>query len=315
MVEGKNRFILPIAFIIAGVAIALYAVLRIMGTIGGPLSAFDLVPVFDGRFSADLITIMAIVLPIYVIEFILLSVPVAAIMILLNKLYRAKSYTQSVIPVGDRFGASRIIRRALLPSVFALSFSEIILSLFPDYIFAIPEYPAEVAYTTIVRTVEPLLWFMGALVALAFAIPIYAPTWLLNDSGIVTHLKRDELEMRRCPDTEGVGKWFSQYLSGFAILSYPVATAHKFIIVLPSLILSRGGTIGLDYIIESLVWIVGLPLLVMAFILPIIIINELVISRTSSIMKGFSRRLGASDLRLEDVEPASLRDDTQQYSQ
>ncbi|MHA2300927.1 MAG: hypothetical protein ACXACD_08220, partial [Candidatus Thorarchaeota archaeon] len=189
------------------------------------------------------------------------------------------------------------------------------LRLFPSNIIAVPEYPTEVAYTAIVRTVEPVLWLLGALIAVAVAVPIYSPTWLLNDSGIVSHLKKNELEMRRCPDTEGVGKWFSQYLTGFAILSYPVAVASKFIIVLPSLILERGGTIGLDYIIESLVWIVGLPLLVMAFILPVIVMNELALSKTSPIMQGVARGLGASDLRLEDVEPAVLQDDTQQYSQ
>jgi hypothetical protein len=199
-----------------------------------------------------------------------------------------------------------------MPALFGLSFSEIALRLIPFNIIAVPEYPAEVAYTAIVRTVEPMIWLVGALIAVAVAVPIYSPTWLLNDSGIVTHLKRNELAMRRCPD--GVGKWFSQYLTGFALLSYPVVVASRFIIVLPNLILERGGTIGLDYVIESLVWIVGLPLLVMAFILPVIIINELALSKTSRFMQGVARSLGATDLRLEDVEPAALQDDTQQYS-
>ena len=255
-----------------------------------------------------------IVLPIYFIEFTLLSIPFAAIMILLNRLYRAKSYTQSVIPVGNRFGATRIIRRALVPALFALSFSEIILQLFPDAILAVPTYPTEVAYTGVVRLVEPLLWLVGALIAVCLAVPLYSPTWILNDSGIVTHLKKNELEMRRCPDTEGVGKWFGQYLTGFAVLSYPVAIASKFIIVLPRLILERGGIIGLDYIFESLVWIAGLPLIVMAFVLPVILVNELALSKTSSIVQRFARGLGAEDLRLEDVEPA-LNQDESGYSE
>jgi hypothetical protein len=313
--EGKSRFILPVVFIILGVAVAVYAVLRIMGTIGGPLAAHDLVGPIEGGFTLDIVGVMALAMPLYLIEFLLLAIPFAAIMIFLNRLYRAKSYTQSVMAVGGRFGATRIIRRALLPSIFARSFSDIALNFLPAFIIAVPEYPTEVAYTTIVRTVEPVIWFIGALFALGVAIPIYAPTWLLNDSGIVSHLKQNELEMRRCPDTEGVGKWFSQYLSGFAILSYPLATAHKFIVVLPSLILTRGGTIGLDYIIESLVWIIGLPLLVMAFVMPIIIINELVLPKTTPILKGVARSLGATDLRLGDVEPVGLQDDTQQYPQ
>jgi hypothetical protein len=313
MAEGKGKFIPAIIFIIAGVATAIYAVYRIMGMIGGPLAAHDLVSAIPGGFTIDIIGIMSLALPVYIIEFIILSLPFGGIMILINKLYRAKSYTQSVVVVGNRFGATRIIRRALVPALFGLSFSEIALRLFPY--LAVPEYPAEVAFSAIVRTVEPMLWLVGALIAVAVAVPIYSPTWLLNDSGIVSHLKKNELEMRRCPDTEGVGKWFSQYLTGFAILSYPVAVATKFIIVLPNLILERGGILGLDYILESLVWIIGLPLLVMAFILPVIVINELVISKTAPIMQGVARGLGATDLRLEDVEPVVLQDDdTQQYS-
>ncbi len=314
MAEGKGRFIPAIIFIIAGIAVAVYAVIRITGIIGGPLSSFDLFRPIQGGLTIDLIGIMMIVLPIYFMEFTLLSIPFAAIMILLNRLYRAKSYTQSVIPVGNRFGATRIIRRALVPALFALSFSEIILQLFPDAILAVPTYPTEVAYTGVVRLVEPLLWLVGALIAVCLAVPLYSPTWILNDSGIVTHLKKNELEMRRCPDTEGVGKWFGQYLTGFAVLSYPVAIASKFIIVLPSLILERGGIIGLDYIFESLVWIAGLPLIVMAFILPVILVNELALSKTSSIVQRFARGLGAEDLRLEDVEPA-LNQDESGYSE
>lgn len=309
MVEGKGRFIPAFVFIIAGIAAAVYAVIRITGIIGGPLASTDLVRQINGGFAVDTITVMAIALPIYFVEFILLSVPIAAIMMLMNRLYRTKSYTQSVIPVGNRFGASRIIRRALVPALFALSFSEIMIQIFPDTILAVPVYPAEVAYTGVVRLTEPLIWLLGALIAVAVAVPLYSPTWILNDSGIVTHLKKNELEMRRCPDTEGVGKWFGQYLTGFAILSYPVAIASKFIIVLPRLILERGGTIGWDYIFESLVWIAGLPLIVMAFILPVIIANELALPKTSSIIQRVARGFGAGDLRLEDVEPSLNRDD------
>ncbi|MFW9967302.1 MAG: hypothetical protein ACFFEA_09130 [Candidatus Thorarchaeota archaeon] len=311
MAEGKGRFIPAIIFTIAGIAAAIYAVIRVTGIIGGPLSSFDLFRPVDGGIAIDIITIMVIALPIYFIEFILLSIPFAAIMILLNRLYRAKSYAQSVIPVGNRFGATRIIRRALVPALFALSFSEIILQIFPDTILAVPAYPAEVAYTGVVRLMEPLIWLLGALIAMAIAVPMYSPTWILNDSGIVTHLKKNELEMRRCPDTEGVGKWFGQYLTGFAILSYPVAIASKFIIALPRLILERGGTIGLDYIFESLVWIAGLPLIVMAFIMPVILVNEFALSKTSSIIQRVARGLGAEDLRLEDVEPALIQDENQ----
>ncbi|MHA2385455.1 MAG: hypothetical protein ACXAEE_04510, partial [Candidatus Thorarchaeota archaeon] len=92
MAEGKGKFIPAIIFIIAGVATAIYAVYRIMGMIGGPLASHDLVGPIPGGFTIDLIGIIVFMMPIYIIEFIILSLPFGGIMILMNKLYRAKSY-------------------------------------------------------------------------------------------------------------------------------------------------------------------------------------------------------------------------------
>ncbi|MHA2193731.1 MAG: hypothetical protein ACXAAR_09930 [Candidatus Thorarchaeota archaeon] len=162
MSEGRSRFIPAVVFMIAGIAIAAFAVFRIIGGIGGPLAAHDLVGPIPGGFTIDVIGVMGLMLPVYILEFFILSLPFGGLMILMNKLYRAKSYTQSVVAVGSRFGAMRIIRRALMPALFGLSFSEIALRLIPFNIIAVPEYPSEVAYTAIVRTVEPMLWLVGA---------------------------------------------------------------------------------------------------------------------------------------------------------
>jgi len=311
MANEKSRFIPAIILMILGLLVAVVLVLRINDIIQVDLASYDLAPVIGGRFTDDVFTILMIALPAYLVEFLLLTLPVAVLMLMLNRLYRAKSYTQSVVKTGTKFGAGRIVRRAIVPALFALSFSQFALGLLPPFILNVPDYPTTAAFSDVVRTAEPLVWFIGALLAMGLAIPIYAPTWLLNDTGVVTHLKREELEIRRCPDTEGVGRWYSHYVSGFAVLSYPLATAQRFLLQIPTNIVIRGGIIGPNYIIDSLLWIGGLPIVVMAFVMPLIILNEVLLPRSSGVIRGFARRLGATDVTLADVEAARFEEESE----
>jgi hypothetical protein len=315
MANEKSRFIPAIVLMVLGLLVAVVLVLRINDLIQVDLASYDLSPAIGGRFTDDVFTILMIALPAYLFEFLLLTLPVAALMLMVNRLYRAKSYTQSVVKTGTKFGAARIIRRAVVPALFALSFSQFALGLLPTFILNVPTFPETAGFSDVVRTTEPLVWFIGALLALGLAIPIYAPTWLLNDTGIVTHLKREELEMRRCPDTEGVGRWYSHYVSGFAVLSYPLATAQKFLLQLPTNIVIRGGIIGPNYFLESLLWIGGLPIVVMAFIMPLVILNEILLPRSSEAVRGIARRLGATDVTLVDLEAARFEEESESQLQ
>lgn len=315
MANENSRFVPAIMLMVLGLFVAVVLVLQINNLNQVDLASYDLSPAIRGRFTEDVFTILMIALPAYLIEFLILTLPVAALMLMLNRLYRAKSYTQSVVKTGTKFGAGRIARRAIVPALFALSFSQFALGLLPPFILNVPDLPTTVAFIDVVRTTEPLVWFIGALLALGLAIPIYAPTWILNDTGIVTHLRREELEIRRCPDTEGVGRWYSHYVSGFAVLSYPLATAQKFLIQLPTNIVIRGGTIEPNYILESLLWIGGLPIVVMAFVMPLIILNEILLPRSSRIIRGFARSLGARDVILADVEAARFEEELESPQQ
>ena len=162
------------------------------------------------------------------------------------------------------------------------------------------------------RLVEPSMAFLGAIIALTVAVAIYSPTWLLNDSGIVSHLKQGELDIRRPPDIEGVGKWFGGFISGFALLAYPITVIYKYVFFLPSVF---AGVTAINYglyIIESLLWIFGLPLLAMTYILPVVILNEILLPRTSRIIQGIARSLGASDITQEVAISEPLHFDMQE---
>ncbi len=63
-------------------------------------------------------------------------------------------------------------------------------------------------------------------------------------------------------------------------------------------------------------WIVGLPLVAMAFIIPLVILNELLLARTSSVVRGVALRLGAMDTTHEAAEPerAGEESETSQWT-
>lgn len=64
----------------------------------------------------------------------------------------------------------------------------------------------------------------------------------------------------------------------------------------------------MDYVVESLLWIGGLPIVVMAFAMPLIMLNELLLPRTSRIIQGIARRMGATEVTLVDVEVARFEE-------
>ena len=54
-------------------------------------------------------------------------------------------------------------------------------------------------------------------------------------------------------------------------------------------------------ILVSLGWTVGLPLMVIAFILPAVILNELVVKWTGPAIQKIAKKLGATDVQLQHV--------------
>ncbi|MFX0108317.1 MAG: hypothetical protein ACFE7R_08540 [Candidatus Hodarchaeota archaeon] len=300
----SRRFILPIVFSIAGILIGFYYIITTSQIIASLIPAYDLVPLLEGRLVADGIRILILILPAYFIIFIILSLPIALLMMIGNRIAKTPFYTQSIMTIGQRFGGSQMIRRALTPALFSLSFSELVLGFFPGVLFAVPPYPADlVSRRALFAFVEPLLSFFGALITIGVAIAIYSPTWLLNDSGIVSHLKPGQLEYRRCPDTEGVGKWYSNFVSGFALLAYPISVVYKFFF--QKFVVFEAQVNALT-VLESVLWIAGLPIMVMAFVLPVILLHEFTLNRTKLIVQSMARGIGAKEVELESASPSEV---------
>lgn len=288
--ESNRRFVIPSVFSLLGI-VATLAVSQILSAdIAEIRPNYDFVPVVDGSIQSDVQTVLYILFPLQYLAFLSLTIPLALLMIVFIRFSRSITYELGIFSTAQGFNATKMIRRSIVPALFALSTGEIFMNLLPDWIFNLPPETGGV----FLRLFNPLQAILGALIALFVAIVVFAPTWILNDSGIITQVKQNQMLTRRCPDTEGVGRWYSSLFGGFAILAYPITMIHRFF-YLPFFVYNQ--TFDTLQIITSTFWIFGIPMLVMAFTMPFIILNELSIGWITPKIRGFARHLGAKDVQ------------------
>jgi hypothetical protein len=296
-VESQKKFYLPILFSIVGILSTFYISNQLSDGLAVVSPGYDFVTPLDGPLQVDVNSLLFLLIPAYFIGFFTLAIPIALLMILFNKISRASTYELGVFTTGEGFSAMKIIRRGIVPALFALSTGEIIVNLLPNRIFGTPTFvPGDAS--EFLRLFNPLQTLLGALFALILGLVIFAPTWILNDSGIVTQVKPSLMNARRCPDTEGIGRWFSNLIGGFVILAYPITMVHRFFYIQYVI---HEVPINLSNLMNSIFWIVGVPFLVMSFVLPFIILNELGLSWVRPKIHSFARRLGAKE-----AQPKSL---------
>ena len=140
---------------------------------------------------------------------------------------------------------------------------------------------------------------IATLILMPVAVLLFIPTWMLNDSGIVNHLKKGELRIRQCPDTEGVGRWYGNMLGGFSLIALPLSMFY-INFYLPYI----AGNVEyqpVDFAIRILMTI-GVPVLVMAFIIPIALLNERLNERVTKIVQNYARKLRAKEVQLEEIK-------------
>jgi hypothetical protein len=295
MSDDNRRFIVPLLFSVAGIIGAIWLSQGLTRILGNALPAYDLVESVQGTIGTDVNFLLLILVPVLFVEFLVLTLPIAFFMLVGAKIFRLTTYDIDVMRIGQGFDWVRIMKRSVVPALFALSLGELVFSLLQGFVFVRPEGPAGDA-TVVVQNMHPLLTFLGGLLALAASVAIFAPSWLLNDSGIVAHVKKQHLELRRCPDTVGIGRWYSNLVGGFGILAFPITMFYRYFFLKFQYV-----DLTIQEVFISLIWIVGLPIMVMAFIIPLIIINELTIGWTSGVMRGIARRFGANEVQLQHV--------------
>lgn len=253
----------------------------------------------------DLLTVIALAYPILFLEYYLLAVPVALIILLGTKAVKSTRYELNIMNIGKDFHGTQMIRRAAAPALFSVASAQMLRDPLKLYIFGTTDVISLVA-VEIQPLVPIVISLMSSLVFMPVALLLFMPTWVLNDAGVVTHLKSDRMDIRQCPDTQGVGRWIANMLGGYALLAFPITMfmAHFYEpIILPLLqdplalsteMVFYGATLGL-------LWTIGLPFFVMAFILPVIMFNEKMQKRSTIKILKWANKLGARIIRKERI--------------
>jgi len=295
---GKARFAAPIFMFLAGTIVALELITRVTSEVP-PTNWFQLT--MNPTIGTDIATIMAIALPILFIEYVVLAVPIAVVILFITKFVKATRYEMNIMNIGRDFGGTQIVRRAAAPALFSVASAQLFIPLITQFLF--PGYDP-------LPEIEPYfnasLSLMGALLFTPIALALFMPTWVLNDAGVVTHLKSDYLTMRQCPDTQGVGRWIANMLGGYALLAFPITMFFSQFyspIIEPILL---GANFSIPYIIThsliALLYSIGLPFFVMSYILPVVMFNEIMQARSTVRILRLATRLGAKMVRKEQIQ-------------
>jgi len=217
---------------------------------------------------------------------------------------KASRYEMNIMNIGRDFGGTQMVRRAAAPALFSVASAQLFTPVIKQILFP----------TTVYANTDPLYPFftasislMGALLFTPIALALFMPTWVLNDAGVVTHLKSDYLTMRQCPDTQGVGRWIANMLGGYALLAFPITMffSQFYTPIIEPILLGTtqidGGIIFTQSII-ALLYTIGLPFFVMAYILPVIMFNEAMQARSTVRILRLATRLGAKMVRKEQIQ-------------
>ena len=284
MANSKVRYLLPTFLFILGAWFTIDMIIDLTEVVTPRVAMeFMQIPI---RF--DITFIMMIAVPAFLIEYAIIAIPGAALLLIYASVVRAASYEINIMNIGTNFGGVRMIRRAVAPALFSLSSSAMLRVPIRDFLFGVdPIVPLGM-----VLQFEIGLSLMAALLFLLVSLAFFMPTWVLNDAGIVTHLRDDKLNIRQCPDIQGVGRWVGNILGGYALIAYPISAfmTHFY----EPYIVSGLDPFDANNLFVSLFWTFGLPFLVIAFILPVIAANEVNQKRIRKQLAGIATRMGAT---------------------
>lgn len=252
----------------------------------------EIMAIFGFELQTFIMILLFASIPILFIEYYLLSVPIAGGFLLVNRLVKAASYEMNIMNIGRGFSGRHMVRRAAAPALFSVASSDMARLWIKPYVFPGVIEAGSIEYAT--------LSLMGALLFMPIALLIFMPTWVLNDTGIVTHLKESKMNLRVTPDTQGVGRWISSIFGGYALIAFPMTmfTTH----LLPHIL--TGTLLDETTLINAILLIAGLPIFVMAFIIPVVVMNERSQPRIRRSMARIATALGATIVRRTKIEKA-----------
>jgi hypothetical protein len=289
---GRSRFFLPSIFAIGGIAITIFVVFLVTSE----LPSTGIFSFIQGSLYTDIVVVLSAAIPVILLEYFIIAIPFAIIFLIGNSFLKATSYETDIMKIGESFGGIRMIRRAAAPALFSISTAGIVSGFFRGLLVVDP------GNTSLLNRLSVPL--MASLVIMPIALALFMPTWILNDAGIVNHLRRGQLDVRQCPHTEGVGRYYSSMLGGYSVLAFPIAMFSEYFwqpYVVDSV------TPELIPILISLVWVIGIPLMIMSFIVPAVLLNELAGGRAGRFVQGYLKRVGADVVEKPQISRVAIK--------
>ncbi|MDF1540182.1 MAG: hypothetical protein P1Q69_14910, partial [Candidatus Thorarchaeota archaeon] len=202
------RFALPILFAAAGWLFASFIIWVVVEQLSRTLPIginYDMIEGLPGNVISDVSTLLGVIPLAGILVYLILGIPISILILAGTKIIRSTAYDLDIAQIGNRFSGARMIRRAATPAIFAVAISGVVMGFINEILFKALQNVPEAA-KLLIQITYPIV---GVLITLPVVLAIFVPTWMLNDAGIVMHLHPNQLDIRRCPDTIGVGRWWS----------------------------------------------------------------------------------------------------------
>ena len=117
---GKARYVAPALFFIFVGFLAVSIILAVGNTLD-PTTLPIMSIYFARTLGTDVLWVIAIGIPIIIVEYYLLAIPGAAVGLFLNRFFNAASYDMDIMNLGRELGGVRMIRRAMWPALFSVA--------------------------------------------------------------------------------------------------------------------------------------------------------------------------------------------------
>ncbi|MFW9910709.1 MAG: hypothetical protein ACFFEF_19310 [Candidatus Thorarchaeota archaeon] len=217
----------------------------------------------------------------------LFSVGIAGFFMILHRTVE-RGRTFKIGAAQSKLSMSKLIRRAVVPAMFAFSIGEIAIRYFRQLSLGIFQ-PPNLTEPLPVRGIFDLFSIKTLHLCLLFlplALVIFIPTWILNDFIVISY--KTDAKSGGYSDPQKVGQWVSGLLSGFSIFAFPIAYLTTFII---DPYFDRGP----GAIVNTFEWIVYMMtitiIMLIAFVLPVILAYELGKPRIAKSFYNVANRL------------------------
>ena len=235
----------------------------------------ELIPLIPGGFVSDLIILFTAV-PLIIMGFGFIICPLITIIYYgAHRFIRvfSKEYDYKLIKMRQNIPFRRLFYRLIFPAFFSLSLAMIFnATQGTSHFLQIP--------TNIIMQV-----YMASMFFIVPSFFLLAPLWILDDAGIVCHLKED-IGYRRPPETESVSRFFSNGYKGYISITFVISFVLLLYSVIMALLATPQRLLQDIFMISALI---GFPFCLSAIVAPFCILYERWLEKLVRFMRKYAK--------------------------